>query len=64
MCIDRHTGYVNYVFTDMSTHRKVGLKELWTLKWHRNFNINNAWTPAGGVSAEDWPEWMKKFKNF
>ena len=64
VCIDRHTGYVNYVFTDMSTQRREGLKELWTLKWHRNFNINNAWTPAGGVQPDDWPEWMRSFKNF
>ena len=33
-CINRHDGGINAVFLDWSV-RKVGLKELWTLKWHR-----------------------------
>ena len=35
-CLDRHEGSVNAVFLDGST-RSVGLKELWTLKWHPLF---------------------------
>ena len=31
-CINRHQGFVNAAFLDYSV-RKVGLKELWTLKW-------------------------------
>ena len=44
--------------------RKVGLKELWTLKWHRGFDTEGRWTTAGGVQAEDWPEWMRKYKDY
>jgi len=63
-CIDRHgTGTVNYVFLDWSV-RKVELKELWKLKWHRQFDTNGAWTIAGGVKPNDWPQWMRKFKDY
>jgi len=44
--------------------RKVGPKELWTLKWHRKFDTANDWTIAGGVKPEDWPEWMRNFKDY
>jgi prepilin-type N-terminal cleavage/methylation domain-containing protein/prepilin-type processing-associated H-X9-DG protein len=63
LCINRHYGHVNTVFVDGSA-RKVGLKELWTLKWHRRFNTANQWTKAGGVRPEDWPEWMRNFKDY
>ena len=62
-CLDRHNGGINMLFMDWSA-RKVGLKELWTLKWHREFNTQGPWTKAGGVQPEDWPEWMKNFKDF
>jgi prepilin-type processing-associated H-X9-DG protein len=64
VCLDRHGGYINAVFADCSTVRKVGLKELWTLKWHKNFSTRNIWTSAGGVNAERWPAWMRSFKNY
>lgn len=38
--LNRHAGSVNAVFLDMS-NSKVGLKKLWTLKWHQNFNTKN-----------------------
>ena len=63
VCVDRHNGNVNIVFMDWSV-RKVGLKELWTLKWHRTYNVNGEWTQAGGVWPEDWPEWMRQFKDY
>jgi prepilin-type N-terminal cleavage/methylation domain-containing protein/prepilin-type processing-associated H-X9-DG protein len=63
VCMDRHTGHVNYLFADMSV-RRVGLKELWTFKWNRVFNTSNAWTRAGGVTPEDWPNWLKPFKDY
>jgi hypothetical protein len=44
--------------------RKVGLKELWTLKWHKSFNTAGAWTFAGGVQPENWPEWIRTFKDY
>jgi prepilin-type processing-associated H-X9-DG protein len=62
-CINRHEGHVNALFFDWSV-RKVGLKELWTLKWHRQFNTAGPWTKAGGVQPEDWPEWMRGFKDY
>ncbi len=62
-CINRHNEAVNQLFMDYSV-RKVGLKELWTLKWHRQFDINGPWTKAGGVKPEDWPGWMNTFKDY
>ncbi len=62
-CINRHDGYVNGLFLDWSV-RKVGLKELWTLKWHREYNTRGPWTKAGGVQPEDWPVWMRKFRDY
>ena len=44
--------------------RKVGLKELWTLKWHRQYDTWGPWTRAGGVRPEHWPEWMRNFKEY
>ena len=62
-CINRHDGGVNGLFMDWSV-RKVGLKELWTLKWNRQFDTRGKWTKAGGVKPEDWPEWMRGFKDY
>jgi len=62
-CINRHNGHVNSLFMDWSV-RKIWLKELWTLKWSRNFDTANKWTRAGGVQPGDWPEWMRKFKDY
>jgi len=61
--INRHDGGINMLFMDWSV-RKVWLKELWTLKWHRYFDTANRWTKAGGVKPEDWPEWMRNFKDY
>jgi prepilin-type N-terminal cleavage/methylation domain-containing protein/prepilin-type processing-associated H-X9-DG protein len=62
-CINRHDGGINSLFLDWSV-RKVGLKELWTLKWHREFDTANKWTRAGGIKPEDWPLWMRNFKDY
>ena len=62
-CLDRHDGFVNGMFMDWSI-QKIGLKELWTFKWHRQYNTAGPWTKAGGVAPEDWPEWMSHFKNY
>jgi prepilin-type N-terminal cleavage/methylation domain-containing protein/prepilin-type processing-associated H-X9-DG protein len=61
-CINRHNGGINMLFMDWSV-RKVGLKELWTLKWHRQFNTAGPWTTAGGVQPDAWPVWMRQFKD-
>jgi prepilin-type N-terminal cleavage/methylation domain-containing protein/prepilin-type processing-associated H-X9-DG protein len=63
VCINRHQGGVNMLFLDWSA-RKVGLKELWTLKWGERFETNGPWTRTGGVLPEDWPQWMRKFKDY
>jgi prepilin-type processing-associated H-X9-DG protein len=62
-CINRHNGGVNGLFLDWSV-RKVGLKELWTLKWHKAFDTAGPWTKAGGVRPEDWPQWMRRFRDY
>jgi prepilin-type N-terminal cleavage/methylation domain-containing protein/prepilin-type processing-associated H-X9-DG protein len=61
-CINRHDGGVNCLFLDWSV-RKVGLKELWKLKWTYSFDTKGPWTIAGGVKPEDWPQWMRGFKD-
>jgi prepilin-type N-terminal cleavage/methylation domain-containing protein len=58
-CINRHSGNINGVFLDQSV-RTIGLKELWKLKWYHNIDI---WT-QGPSKAEDWPEWMRNFKDY
>ena len=63
VCINRHDGYVNYLFMDWSV-RRVGLKELWKLKWHRKFNTDGAWTLAGGCDPTNWPDWMRRFTDY
>jgi len=62
-CLNRHDGFVNGLFLDFST-RKIGLKELWTFKWHRQYDTSGPWTTAGGCQPSDWPEWMKSFKDY
>ena len=61
--INRHEATVNCLFMDWSV-RKIGLKELWTLKWHNQWDTAGPWTKAGGVRPEDWPEWMRRFKDY
>jgi len=63
VCVDRHDGFVNNLFCDWSV-RSVGMKELWTLKWNKSFNIRGPWTKAGGCMPGDWPEWMRHYKDF
>jgi prepilin-type processing-associated H-X9-DG protein len=62
-CINRHSGYVNSAFLDFSA-RRVGLKELWTLKWHREYQTDGPWTICGGVMPSDWPYWMRDFEDY
>jgi len=47
--MNRHSGATNLVFMDFSV-RKVLLKQLWRLKWSRNFNTT--------APSPVWPEWM------
>ena len=63
LCINRHQGCINGLFLDWSV-RPIGLKELWTLKWHLQWNTAGPWTRAGDVQPEDWPEWMRGFRDY
>jgi prepilin-type N-terminal cleavage/methylation domain-containing protein/prepilin-type processing-associated H-X9-DG protein len=62
-CINRHNGHVNGLFMDWSA-RRIGLKELWTLKWDEDSDTAGPWTKAGGVLPEDWPAWMRGFRDY
>lgn len=64
-CINRHQGAINGAFLDYSI-KKIGLKQLWTLKWHRTFNTCGVWTKCGnnGQPADGWPDWMRGFKDY
>jgi len=63
ICIERHQGTINILFLDYSV-RKVGLKSLWTFKWHPHYRTDGPWTTRGGVLPGDWPEWMRKLRDY
>lgn len=63
VCINRHKGSINGVFLDGSA-RKIDLKEIWKLKWHKTFNTNDIWTLSGGVTKQAWPEWIRPYKDY
>ncbi len=71
ICINRHTGYINAVFLDFSA-RKIGLKELWTLKHTRTYDTCGPWTICGfggnkAACAAAWDAaapWMKDFPEY
>jgi len=62
-CINRHQGHLTVALLDWSV-RKIGVKEVYTLKWHRNYNTRGPWTIAGGVQSGDWPSWIRPFKDY
>jgi prepilin-type N-terminal cleavage/methylation domain-containing protein len=62
-CINRHIGLTNANFLDWSV-RKVGLKQLWTFRWHRKFDTTGPWTVGGNALPSDWPLWMRTFKDY
>ncbi len=49
----RHGKSVNAVFFDGSG-RRIDIKDLWKLKWHKTFNTNGPWTQPDA----DWPGWL------
>lgn len=59
-CLNRHDGHVNGAFLDFSA-RKIGLKELWKLQWHRQYDFKL--TPTG-EELDDAATWLKKFKDY
>ena len=60
-CIPRHGEMINCLFVDYSA-RRVGLKELWLLKWCRMYNVSVArqnepvWSSGTG--------WMERFRDY
>jgi len=61
--MNRHSGGTNSLFLDWSV-RKIGVKEPWTLKWHGEYDTVGPWTKHGGAEPEDWPQWMRRFKDY
>lgn len=57
-CINRHNSNINGVFTDFSV-RKIGLKELWELRWHYGWKEERR-----AAGTPNWPDWMKGFKDY
>lgn len=51
-CINRHLGHVSGIFMDFHG-RRVGLKELWILRWSRD------WPIPASHPLPDWPIWMQ-----
>jgi prepilin-type N-terminal cleavage/methylation domain-containing protein len=64
---NRHDGGIDCLFVDYSV-RRIGLKEMYILKWNREFRTDGPWTLAGGVTRSDWEGagtgWMKDFKDY
>jgi prepilin-type processing-associated H-X9-DG protein len=58
ICMNRHGGYVNWVFCDYAA-RPVGLKELWYLTWYRQYPMNEV-----RLHPPAWEDWMKRFKDY
>ena len=56
VCMDRHGGGISSVFVDLSVE-KIGLKDLWKKKWHKDYNIGGPWT----LPTADWPAWMARY---
>jgi len=63
VCVDRHNGFLNGLFCDMSV-RDIGLKQLWTLRWSKSFRVNGPFTKAGGMDPGEWPDWMRRYKDY
>ena len=57
-CVNRHNGFVNGVFMDLSV-RPIGLKELWELHWHKRWAKDR---PAAATPV--WPDWMRSFRDY
>ena len=58
VCIDRHDGFVKWVFMDHSV-QKFGLRCLWKQRWHRTFDINGGPTDAEFLTSGT--GWLSRF---
>ena len=61
--IDRHMEHVNISFLDFHS-RKVGLKELWEIWWHKDWNPNNDPPPDFCTPTADYDGWMCHMKDY
>jgi hypothetical protein len=59
-CMDRHMGGTGGLFFDLSA-RKTGLKELWELTWHSDWNPDNDPPPS---EFTDPNHWMYNLKDY
>jgi len=57
-CLKRHGDYVNALFMDWSVKR-VGLKELWEIWWHKQWPQDRA-----AATEPIWPAWMEGMKRY
>jgi len=65
VCLNRHNKAINGVFCDFSA-RKIGLKELWELWWHRNWyegagTVPDYNPPAAWNNPDHWMYGMKDY---
>ena len=63
VCLNRHNEHVNMAFCNFSA-RRVGLKELWELWWHRNWNPDNDPPPDFCTMTGKYDGWMCHMKNY
>ncbi len=54
VCVDRHKLTQNVLFADYSI-RRVSLKQLWRLKWHKEYDLH--------AKLPEWPDWMARCKD-
>ncbi len=52
-CINRHNWHINMVFLDWSV-RSVRLKELWVIRWKKNWEMNPDLMPTAWLEPEHW----------
>ena len=64
MCINQHNGGINMLVCGLVRRGRWVSRNCRTLKWQKHFDTANAWTRAGGVQPEDWPAWMRRFKDY
>jgi prepilin-type N-terminal cleavage/methylation domain-containing protein/prepilin-type processing-associated H-X9-DG protein len=64
-CQNRHNQRVNCLFLDFSV-RPVGLKELWELRWHRNWSRDQNVTgrPDFCTVTDDYDGWMCHMRDY
>lgn len=65
VCLNRHFKHINGVFCDFAA-RKIGLKELWELRWHRNWYKGKGDVPDYNppVAWNDPAHWMYGMKDY